>query len=182
MPSPLSFSSTEDFRKKLLVRNLPPFNSDGFNPTTNPGQSELQLTNYSVVDSAEVEVIGDQEEVKLYINNQYGPPGGYDDRYSVQDVQKVVTDRDEYYKFVSSYYNPVNILFSNDPQGSDGTVSQDSVMMQIAAKSLKNEMQYRVDEEIRQETLGRFNFLNALQDPFMAADILTGRQELIEPD
>ena len=182
MPSPLSFSSTEDFRKKLLVRNLPPFNSDGFNPTTNPGQSELQLTNYSVVDSAEVEVIGDQEEVKLYINNQYGPPGGYDDRYSVQDVQKIVTDRDEYYKFVSSYYNPVNILFSNDPQGSDGTVSQDSVMMQIAAKSLKNEMQYRVDEEIKQETLGRFNFLNALQDPFMAADILTGRQELIEPD
>jgi outer membrane protein OmpA-like peptidoglycan-associated protein/Holliday junction resolvase RusA-like endonuclease len=182
MPSPLSFSSTEDFRKKLLVRNLPPFNSDGFNPTTNPGQSELTLTNYSVVDSAEVEVIGDQEEVKLYINNQYGPPGGYDDRYVVQDVQKIVTQRDEYFKFVSSFYNPVNILFSTNPQGSNGTVSQDSVMMQIAAKSLKNEMQYRVDEEVRQETLGRFNFLNALQDPFIAADILTGRQELIEPD
>src|SRR6056300_1071803 len=146
MPSPLSFSSTENLRKKLLVRNLPPFNSDGFSPTTNPGQSELTLTNYSVVDSAEVEVIGDQEEVKLYINNQYGPPGGYDDRYVVQDVQKIVTQRDEYFKFVSSFYNPVNILFSTNPQGSNGTVSQDSVMMQIAAKSLKNEMQYRVDE------------------------------------
>ena len=182
MPSPLSFSSTENLRKKLLVRNLPPFNSDGFSPTTNPGQSELKLTDFSVVDSAEVEVIGDQEEVKLYINNQYGPPGGFDDRYSVQDVQKIVTQRDEYYKFVSSYYNPVSILFSDDPQGSDGTVSQDSVLMQIGAKSLKNEMQYRVAEELRQETLGRFNFLNALQDPFIAADILTGRQELIEPD
>ena len=182
MPSPLSFNSTEDFRKKLLVRNLPPFNSDGFSPTTNPGQSELKLTDYSIIDSEEVETIGDQEEVRLYINNQYGPPGGYDDRYVVQDVQKIVNQRDTYYKFVSSFYNPASILFSENPQGSDGTVSQDSVMMQIAAKSLKNEMEYRIGEEVRQETLGRLNFVSALQDPFIAGDIITGRQELIEPD
>lgn len=182
MPSPLSFNSTENFRKKLLVRNLPPFDDDGFNPTTSPGQSELELTNFSVIDSAQVEEIGEQEEVRLYINNQYGPSGGYDDPYSVQDVQKLVTQRDEYFKFVASYYNPSSILFSNDPQGSDGTVSQDSSLMQIAATSLKTEMEYRVAEEIQQETLGRLNFLNALKDPFIAGDILTGRQELIEPD
>ncbi len=182
MPSPLSFNSTEDFRKKLLVRNLPPFNSDGFNPTTNPGQSELELTNFSVVDSAEVEEIGDVEEVRLYINNQYGPEGGYDDRYSVQDVQKLVTKREEYFKFVASVYNPVRILFDDNPQGSDGTVSQDSSLMQIAAKSLRTEFEYRVAEELQQETVGRLNFLSALKDPFIAGDIIRGKQELIEPD
>jgi hypothetical protein len=182
MPSPLSFNSTEDIRKKLLVKNLPPFNSDGFSPTTNPGQSELKLTNFSVVDSAEVEDIGDKEEVRLYLNNIYGPPGGYDDRYTVEDVQTIVTNRDTYYKFVSSTYNSADILLKKDPQGDNGSLTQDSVMIQLAAKSLKDEFQYRVDEEIRQETLGRANFLNALKDPFIAADILTGRQELIEPD
>ena len=182
MPSPLSFNSTEDIRKKLLVKNLPPFNSDGFSPTTNPGQSELILTNYSVVDSAEVEDIGDKEEVRLFIQNQYGPAGGYDDRYTVKDVQKLVTQRDTYYKFVASTYTGAQILFNDDPQGTNGSLTQDSTMIQIAAKSLQDEFQYRVDEEIRQETLGRINILSALQDPFIAADILTGRQEFIEPD
>ena len=182
MPSPLSFNSTEDIRKKLLVKNLPPFNSDGFSPTTNPGQSELTLTNFSVVDSAEVETIGSQEEVKLFIQNQYGPADGYDDQYTVQDVQKLVTNRDTYYKFVASTYTGAQILFNDDPQGTNGSLTQDSAMIQIAAKSLQDEFQYRVDEEIRQETLGRVNILSALQDPFIAADILTGRQELIEPD
>jgi len=182
MPSPLSFNSTEDIRKKLLVKNLPPFNSDGFSPTTNPGQSELTLTNYSVVDSAEVEDIGDKEEVRLFIQNQYGPSDGYDDRYVVQDVQKLVTQRDTYYKFVASTYTGAQILFNDDPQGTNGSLTQDSAMVQIAAKSLQDEFQYRVDEEIRQETLGRVNILSALQDPFIAADILRGRQELIEPD
>ena len=182
MPSPLSFNSTEDIRKKLLVKNLPPFNSDGFSPTTNPGQSELILTNFSVVDSEEVEAIGSQEEVKLFVQNQYGPADGYDDQYSVQDVQKLVTQRDTYYKFVASTYTGSQILFNNDPQGTNGSLTQDSPMVQIAAKSLQDEFQYRVDEEIRQETLGRINILNALQDPFLASDILTGRQEFIEPD
>mgnify|MGYP003632178595 FL=1 len=182
MPSPLSFNSTENFRKKLLVKNLPPFNSDGFAPSTNPGQSELILSNYAVVDSAEVEDIGDVEEVKLFLQNQYGPAGGYDDRYTVQDVQKLVTTRETYYKFVSSSYTSASILLNDDPQGTNGSLTQDSAMIQIGAKSLKDEFQYRVNEEIRQETLGRANFLNALKDPFIAADILTGRQELIEPD
>jgi len=182
MPSPLSFNSTEDFRKKLLVKNLPPFNSDGFSPSTNPGQSELILSNYTVTDSDEVENIGDVEEVKLFLQNQYGPEGGYDDRYTVQDVQKLVSTRETYYKFVSSSYTSASILLNDDPEGTNGSLTQDSAMIQIGAKSLKDEFQYRVDEEIRQETLGRANFLNALKDPFIAADILTGRQELIEPD
>lgn len=182
MSSPLSFNSTEEFRKRLLVRNLPPFNNVGFSPTTNPGQSELTLTDYSVIDSAQVEDIGRQEEVRLYTKNLYGPPNGYDNRYSVSDVKRLITKRDTYFKFIASRYSPLNILLSNDPRGSNGLLSQDSTMMQIAAMSLKNEFQFRVDEEIRQQTLGRLNFLNALKDPFIASDILTGRQELIEPD
>ena len=58
MPSPLSFDSTENFRKKLLVKNLQPYNSDGFVPNSSPGEKEFNLNDQAVVDSAEVEVIG----------------------------------------------------------------------------------------------------------------------------
>ena len=232
MPSPLSFASTEDFRKKLLVKNLFPYNEEGFTASSSPGTSEFAVKEFTVIDSADVEVIGDKEEVKLYVTNKYGPanvngygnpiqidtkvagsnngeftgtqtqkdleneqfmenaflknrfgpPDGFDTFYYVTDVQNAIQSRDTYYKFVSSYYTPASILFSKNPIGSDGTVSQDSVMIQIAAKSLKDELQYRVDEEIRQETIGRANFLSALQDPFIAADIIRGSQELIEPN
>ena len=232
MSSPLSFASTEDFRKKLLVRNLPPYNEEGFTASSAPGTAEFLVKEWSVIDSPDVEVVGDSEEQKLYVTNKYGPanvngygnpiqlsvkvagsnngeytgiptqkdvenatfidnafiqnmfgpPAGYDDFISINDVQNIIQNRDTYYKFVSSYYTPASILFSDNAQGSSGTISQDSVMVQIAAKSLKDELQYRIDEEIRQETIGRANFLNALQDPFIAADILRGSQELIEPD
>ena len=43
MQSPLSFDSTENFRKKLLVKNLEPYNSDGFTPASQPGQSQIDI-------------------------------------------------------------------------------------------------------------------------------------------
>lgn len=232
MPSPLSFASTEDLRKKLLVKNLPTYSEEGFTGVGAAGIGEFATKFYSVIDSPDVETVGDVEEVKLYVTNKYGPanvtgygnpiqlstlvsgsnageytgvptqkdvenatfidnafiqntfgpPDGYDDIISINDVQNIIQNRDTYFKFVSSYYSPGDILFKTNPVGSSGTLSQDSVMIQIAAKSLKDEFQYRIDEQTRQETLGRANFLNALQDPFIAADIIRGTQELIEPD
>jgi len=182
MPSPLSFASTETFRTQLLVRNLEPYSEGGFVASSTPAQGELNQTNYSVVDSPNVVDVGQQEETFLITKNWYGPAGGYDDPIDITDVQRLIENRDTYYKFVSSYYTSYQILLQDNPVGSSGSLSQDSIMMQIGAKSLKNELQYRVDEEVRQETLGRLNFLNAAQDPFLVADIIRGTNEFIEPD
>ena len=49
MESPLSFDSTENFRKKLISRNLKPFRDDGFNDGSKPGSGELVLDDESVL-------------------------------------------------------------------------------------------------------------------------------------
>ena len=182
MPSPLSFTSTEGFRKLLLTRNLQPYSEGGFVAGSQPASSELSLSNFSVVDSANVVDVAKNEETFLITKNWYGPSDGFNDPINITDVQRLIENRDTYYKFVSSFYTPSQILLQGNPVGTSGSLSQDSTMMQIGAKSLKNELQYRVDEEVRQETFGRLNFLSALQDPFYAADIIRGNNEFIEPD
>lgn len=182
MPSPLSFTSTEGFRKLLLTRNLQPYSEGGFVAGSQPASSELSLSNFSVVDSANVVDVAKNEETFLITKNWYGPSDGFNDPINITDVQRLIENRDTYYKFVSSFYTPSQILLQGNPVGTSGSLSQDSTMMQIGAKSLKNELQYRVDEEVRQETFGRLNFLTALQDPFYAADIIRGNNEFIEPD
>jgi hypothetical protein len=182
MPSPLSFASTQTLRTQLLVRNLEPYSEGGFVASSTPSQGGLVQTNYSVIDSPNVVDVGEQEENFLITKNLYGPSGGYNNPINITDIQRVIEKRDTYFKFVSSFYTPFQILFQNNPVGSSGSLSQDSVMMQISARSLRNELQFRVDENVRRETLGRLNFLNALKDPFLAADIIRGANEFIEPD
>lgn len=249
MPSPLSFNSTENFRKKLLVKNLEPYKSNGFNSTTAPGTDEFNLKDFSVLDSPDVVQVGDQQEKILYtknkygpadgqngfgepidvttyqtnsnegpytgietglelisepsqknayINNVYGPQDGYTNIYNVEDVQKrpfsiritpsgvlsfqVSQGKDTYFKFIASTYPVSSLLLQNNPQGTNGTLSQDSDMIKIAATSLRAELQYRIAQETYQQTLGRVNLVAALNDPFEAAAILAGKKPLITAD
>jgi hypothetical protein len=74
MESPLSFNSSENFRKKLLVRNLKPYKVDGsFSSDYKPADSEFNLFDFSVINSPDVEVIGNNQEKILYTKNKYGP-------------------------------------------------------------------------------------------------------------
>ena len=74
MESPLSFDSTENFRKKLLVRNLKPYNvPGGFSSNEIGSIREFNIVDYSVIDSESIERIGDRQEKILYTNNKYGP-------------------------------------------------------------------------------------------------------------
>ena len=74
MESPLSFDSTENFRKKLLVRNLKPYNvPGGFSSNEIGSIREFNIVDYSVIDSESIEDIGDKQEKILYTNNKYGP-------------------------------------------------------------------------------------------------------------
>ena len=74
MESPLSFNSSENFRKKLLIRNLKPYKVDGsFGEYSKPGSNEFTIIDFSVIDSPTVDVVGNQQEKFLYKQNKYGP-------------------------------------------------------------------------------------------------------------
>jgi len=74
MESPLSFNSSENFRKKLLVRNLKPYKiKDNFNSEATPGQYEFTIVDYSVVDTPTVDVTGSIQEKLLQKQNKYSP-------------------------------------------------------------------------------------------------------------
>jgi len=202
MQSPLSFDSTENFRKKLLVKNLEPYNSDGFTPASQPGQSQIDINDVGVIDSQEVETIGSTENTSLYVKNQYGPEGGFGEPKSIDDVGFInsvtsfnntlnlnmsngvpaLIGKSPYYNFVASSYNSFNLLTSSNPQGDNGPLSQDSDLARIAAESLKTEFQYRISEETYQQTIGRVNALDALSDPFELLAITTGNRSIVERD
>jgi outer membrane protein OmpA-like peptidoglycan-associated protein len=231
MSSPLSFNSTEGFRKKLLVRNLKAYGNTNFTANSNAGTTEFSVADFSVVDTPSLEDIGRVEAKDLYkvnefgpdggyngfvdininqgttanmgeydydasapskttpqsqkdafIQNVYGPPTGFNDVISIQDVQRIIGARDTYYKFVASTYSPQNILLQIDPLGSDGLVSQDSELAQIAAASLKRDFLARIAQETYEETLARANFLPGNNPAYGPLGVLTGRVPLIEPN
>jgi outer membrane protein OmpA-like peptidoglycan-associated protein len=237
MASPLSFDATENFRRKLLNRNLEPYGVTGaFSPKSRPGSGELVLTDLPVFDSLSVEQIGDQQEDLLvvlnkygpedvvgfgdivdinknkgtqsnqgnydyfaseppkttqqsitdaFIKNEYGPEDGWGNPISIQDIQNVITNRQDYYTFIASSYSPYQILLNNDPQGDNGRLSQDSDLAKIGAESLKDEFNYRAALEFEQQTKGRVNInLNdpTRTDPFRVLGIASGRIPIIERD
>ena len=254
MPSPLSFNSTEGFRKKLLVRNLQPYSYPGvFSPNSQPALGDLYIDDLAVYDTPSLVDIGDDQEKLLYVKNAYGPENGFNgygdvvdinadqgtqsnlgeyDYYAseppktttesikdsfikntfgpqagwgapieVEDNQKspvislnlvagspitYVLDpnpvRDTYYKFIASTYSPYQLLISDDPQGSDGRLTEDSDLMQIGAKLLQRDWVTRTEGNAYQYTVGRANILDAVNDPFRALGIAAGRVPIIEPN
>jgi hypothetical protein len=79
---------------------------------------------------------------------------------------------------VPSVYSPYEILLSNNPTGSDGSLSQDSFIAKLGAKQLNFLFQERINLEILQNTVGKVN-LESLSDPFEASLIATGKEPLI---
>ena len=184
MPSELTFDATENFRKRLLVRNLQPYDEPGFKTSGRAGESEVSIKDLSVIDGERLEEskIIDEAKKRAFISNQYGPEGGYKDFINITDVQKAIEKRELYYTFLPSVYNSFNLLTSQDPTGTNGSLSQDSTLAQIAGQQLKTEFEYRIAEETYQQTLGRINVIDALSDPFDALAIATGNEQVIESD
>ena len=83
--------------------------------------------------------------------------------------------------FVPSTYNPISILLSPDPAGSNGFVSQDSFIVKLGAQTLRKEFEARIAAQIRKDTLGRANVLN-VNSGTDVVNILTGVVPLIEPN
>jgi hypothetical protein len=83
--------------------------------------------------------------------------------------------------FVPSSYNPVSILLSRDPQGSNGLLSSDSYIARLGATVLRKEFETRIATQIRRNTIGRANIFNTRSGTDLL-NIVTGRVPLIEPD
>ena len=86
----------------------------------------------------------------------------------------------QYPTFVPSVYRSVNILLQKDPVGSNGLTSQDSFIVQLGSKLLKEQFEKRIAANIRRNTIGRANFLNGAggSDIF---GIILGRVPILEP-
>ena len=86
MESPLSFNSTENFRKKLLVRNLQPYKVEGFyNYSEELPQKEIQIVDYSIIDSPALDFIQNLKEPELIGLNKYSQVGGFGNIVSIND-------------------------------------------------------------------------------------------------
>jgi hypothetical protein len=125
-----------------------------------PNDTVLDLLNEFYIDAA-------------YVTNLYGPEGGYKDLVIITDIQLASHYYLPYYNgvptnYIPSSYSPYSILFSSNPSGDLGSLSQDSYLAKIGAVQLKSYFENRIAQELIQLTLGSVN-LSSLQDPFSAS-------------
>jgi len=130
-----------------------------------PTDTVLDLVNEFYIDAA-------------YVQNIYGPEGGYKDLVIITDVvgnPKMYTPYWDPSTFVTSSYSPYEIIFSNNPTGTNGPLSQDTYLAKIGAAQLKSLFEERIASELLQASVGSVN-LDSLQDPFSASMVATGKQ------
>ena len=83
--------------------------------------------------------------------------------------------------FVPSNYSPLSILLSQNPGGSNGSLSQDSFIAKLGAQTLRHDFEQRIAAQIRQDTIGRANILNVNSGTDLV-NIISGNVPLLEPN
>jgi len=161
-----------------MAKNLGLYTVTGsYTPQVGPLNYETVLGDSNVIDSPNN--LNQTSPNNFYPINEFGPYGGYSNTMALINVYSNGPNQGPYLdSFVPSFYTPYSILLSNNPDGSNGSLSQDSVMIQFGAKSLKKSFEDRINFEIYQQTFGKVS-LSSLQDPFEAALVATGQQPLI---
>ena len=189
--SSLSFIATNQLRETLLTKNLPsPYEISDTLPVqfTDNSYRLSKQNEYEVVNQLSAEEIAEPFIEKRYLDNRYGPPGGYDDSIDINVIRLEVDKRMAYPYFSGFYcntYTVMGILLGVNSEGQLNTtllpgIEDDSQLAQLAAVELKKAYNARVAQELYEETVGRLNVLDAFQDPFAAVNILSGRESLIE--
>ena len=198
--NPLSFAGTKALRDLLLVKNLP--NPEGLGPYGNYNNATYSVTSLAIRDVIDQPAVTENSEFfvdKLYLANAYGPQGGFGNFIKIYTTSQGVPKVNEGpypnftapetgtglfgenpFRIVARYYSPLDILLGVSAEGLlSQTLLQDSPLQQAGARQLRFEFQERIAQELYQETIGRLSFVDALQDPIDALDIVTGRQPLI---
>jgi hypothetical protein len=90
MESFLSFDSTENFRKKLILRNLKPYNVfEGFSSEANI--KEISIVDYAVSDSPSVDEIAKKQEPNIIGLNKYSPGKSFGDTMNSRSSSNCIT-------------------------------------------------------------------------------------------
>ena len=151
--------------------NRPPLAVNSNQGEYQPNDTKMDLVNEFFIDLA-------------FIENKFGPPGGFQNMITITDVQNNNKIYANYWgppSFVPSSYPPLQILQSNNPTGSDGNLSADSYLAKLSATNLKKLFQERIDVQRRKESPSQ-NQLDSLKDPYTASLMATGKQPLIVRD
>jgi len=130
-----------------------------------PQDTQLDIINEFFIESA-------------YVTNKFGPSGGYKDLVIITDIignQNIYQPYWDpaYYNY--STYSTYNIVFQDDPIGSNGLLSSDTYLAKIGASQLKFAFNERIAQEIAQATVGVIN-LDTVTDPLSASLLATGQQ------
>ena len=131
-----------------------------------PNDTELDLVNEFFIDAA-------------YIENRYGPIGGYNSMVVIDSLENKNRLYAPYWDpptFVPSSYGPYQILTSNDPNGNNGLLSQDSFIAKLGATTLKKLLQDRIDVENARINANSGN-LDIFSNPLDASLLVSGRIE-----
>ena len=151
-----------------ITFNGPPLPVASNNGEYSPNDTVLDIINEATINAQ-------------FIENRFGPTGGFNDLFEVDNIQLNGITNNPYWQppsFLPSFYTPYEILTNDNPNGSNGLLSQDSFIARIGAQRLQFAFQQRVAAEIFQNTVGQVN-LASLQDPFEISLIVTGQQPLI---
>ena len=65
------------------------------------------INDVAVLDAIRIEEsqVTDQAQKRAFIQNQYGPEGGFNDLINIRDIERKIEQRETYYTFVASTYN-----------------------------------------------------------------------------
>ena len=149
-----------------ITFNGPPLPVNSNQGEYSPNDTVLDIVNEFFIDAA-------------YIDNYYGPVGGFNDMYEVTTQILGQPVHQPYYStFVPSSYSPYSILLSTNPDGDNGSLSQDSYLARLGATFLNQLFQDRIARQIFINTVGQVN-LESLSDPFEASLIVSGQEPLI---
>lgn len=147
----LSFSASEQFRKKIIVSNLEPYFVKGSSTQTVPKNltytKETQWIDVPLVNQLDLSETGVPSKKRLYTVNQYGPEGGY----TVDaNVDLIVSDSNEgefnysspqTKKFDESNFLQKNLITKNLFGPQDGWVDASSEL-NLIVRQLKERAEY----------------------------------------
>jgi len=178
--SPNNYVSTNLFANDLYPLNE--FGPDGgFGPPVNVNLVPVLDPNqgpYYPKQGTNLDIINEFFIESAYVTNKWGPSGGYKDLVVITDIQNLGNIFQPYWNpgyYTYSSYPTFNLVFQDDPNGSNGPLSQDTFLAQIGASQLKFAFNERVSQEIQQATIGAIN-LDTISDPFSASLLATGQQ------
>ena len=178
--SPNNYVSTNLFANDLYPLNE--FGPDGgFGPPVNVNLVPVLDPNqgpYYPKQGTNLDIINEFFIESAYVTNKWGPSGGYKDLVVITDIINAGNIYQPYWNpgyYVYSSYPTFNLVFQDDPNGSNGPLSQDTFLAQIGASQLKFAFNERVSQEIQQATIGAIN-LDTISDPFSASLLATGQQ------